>query len=149
MVIKNNKTIGLVIFVVGLVCMAYYGNHLYQAIVYPITGTVKEATVIGYKGKGSKEVLSSNDRGNKHAWSGRSPYFQFQDANHNLVKAYSHNPSVFVFFDYTIGDKISIAYPKNKPSEAIIDHWKEYPGIVFMILFSLLLLYMGVQFMFK
>lgn len=145
MVIKNKKTIGIFAIILGLCCIGYMGSIIYKMVVLPFTGTTTEATVIGYKIKGSKFVSDSKGSGSKTFFSGRSPFFEFTSTDHQRIKTYSHVMQVFILFNYDINDKIKIAYPKNDPQKAIILNWKEIPGILFIILFGALSLAVGIS----
>jgi Protein of unknown function (DUF3592) len=140
---NNPKIIGLVLLIVGLGVIWFWGSILYQISSLPLTGTTTEATVIGYKVSSNGARMVQNATSIKNFASGRSPFFEFVSDKKEMIKNYSNAPQIFVLFNYEIGEKITVAYPNNEPQKAVIINWKEFPGLLFMILFGLLMLIVG------
>jgi hypothetical protein len=140
---NNPKIIGLVLLIVGLGVIWFWGSILYQISSLPLTGTTTEATVIGYKVSSNGARMVQNATSIKNFASGRSPFFEFVSDKNEMIKNYSNAPQIFVLFNYEIGEKITVAYPNNEPKKAVIINWKEFPGLLFMMLFGLLMLIVG------
>jgi hypothetical protein len=150
MVIRNRKLIGLISAIVGFVVIVIWGNILFKIISLPIGGTTAQAKVIGYKanhGYGARMVSTSTSL--KHFASGKSPYFVFLSAKGDTVKNYSNAPQIFILFNYAIGDEIKVAYPHNEPQQAVIVNWREFPGLILMLAFGVLLLAVGKDYLIK
>ncbi|WP_298155043.1 DUF3592 domain-containing protein [Flavobacterium sp.] len=139
MIIRNKKIVTLITLVTGIAILLFWGNILFKMVSLPFTGKTAEATVTGYK------ISANGARKVQHATSvakplsGRSPFFEFTDAG-KAISTYSNAPQLFVLFNYELGEKITVAYPENEPQKAVIINWKELPGIIFMLLFGLLML---------
>lgn len=146
---NNPKIIGLVLLIVGLGVIWFWGSIFYQISSLPITGTTTEAKVIGYKVSSNGARMVQNATSIKNFASGRSPFFEFVSDKNEIIKNYSNAPQIFVLFNYEIGEKITVAYPNNEPQKAVIINWKEFPGLLFMILFGLLMLIVGKSYFFK
>lgn len=149
MVIRNRKLIGLISVVVGLAVVVIWGNILFKMICLPISGTTAEAKVIGYKanrGYGIRMVSSPSSL--KYFASGKSPYFVFLSSKGDTVKNYSNAPQIFILFNYSVGEEIKVAYPRNEPQQAVIVSWREFPGIMLMLAFGFLLLVVGKDYLF-
>jgi hypothetical protein len=142
---NNPKIIGLVMLIVGLGVLYIWGSALYKTIVYPTTGTTKQAKVIGYKvsHNGARMVKNSTKI------SGRGPFFEFISDENTTIKSYSNAPQLFILFNYEINEKIKVAYPNNNPEKAIIISWKEIPGLLLMIGFGILMLVVGKNYLLK
>ena len=150
MVIRNNKLIGLIILVVGLAVIIFWGNIAFKIISLPFTGIVTTARVIGYKsstGYGARMVQSPTSI--KKFASGKSPFFSFLSAKGDTIKTYSNAPQIFILFNYEVGNEIKIAYPKDKPENAVIINWREFPGLILMLAFGFLMLVVGKEYLFK
>lgn len=145
MVIHNKKAIGLIIIIVGLGIMLFWGNIFVKMLSLPFTGSVADAKVIGFKTKGSKHIVKNNNGG----LSGRSPFFEFVSDKNETIKAYSNAPQIFVLFNYEIGETINVGFPKNEPQKAVILSWKEYPGIFLMLALGLLCTVVGKNYLFQ
>lgn len=139
MVIYNRQAIGLIIIIVGLGIMLFWGNIFVKMLTLPFTGSVTNAKVIGFKTKGSKHIVKNNNGG----LSGRSPFFEFVSEKNDTIKAHSNAPQIFVLFNYEINENISVGYPTNEPQKAIILSWKEYPGIFLMLALGMLCMIVG------
>lgn len=140
---NNPKIIGLVLLIIGLGVIWFWGSILYQISSLPITGTTTDAKVIGYKVSSNGARMVRNATSIKNFASGRSPFFEFVSDKNEIIKNYSNAPQIFVLFNYKIGEKITVAYPNNEPQKAVIINWKEFPGLLFMMLFGLLMLIVG------
>lgn len=142
---NNPKIIGIVMLLVGLGITGFWSFGLFKIISYPITGTTREAKVIGYKisSYGAKMITTNRKL------SGRSPFFEFVSTENKTIKGYSKSPQIFVLFNYNLGEDITVAYPINKPNEAIIASWKELPGLLLMIGIGLLSVVVGKNYLFK
>lgn len=150
MVIRNRKFIGLISVIVGLAVIAIWGNILFKIISLPFTGTMAQAKVIGYKAeRGYGVKMVENPTSLKNFASGRSPFFSFLSAKGDTIKSYSNAPQIFVLFNYKIGEEIKIAYPADKPENAVIANWREFPGLILMLAFGILLLAVGKDYLFK
>lgn len=150
MMIRNNKLIGLIILVVGLAVIIFWGNIAFKIISLPFTGISTTAKVIGYKssrGYGARMVQSPNSI--KNFASGKSPFFSFLSAKGDTIKTYSNAPQIFILFNYEVGNEISIAYPKDKPENAVIINWREFPGLILMLAFGFLMLVVGKEYLLK
>lgn len=150
MVIHNRKLIGLISLLVGLAVILYWGSLMLKVSRLPFTGIMAQAKVIGYKsdsGYGARMVQSQMS--SKTIASGKSPFFSFLTAQGDTVKTYSNVPQIFILFNYKIGQEIDVAYPKNQPQKSVIINWREFPGLIFMILFGVLLLFVGKDYLFK
>lgn len=145
MVIHNRKAIGLIIIIVGLGIMLFWGNILVKMLSLPFTGSVADAKVIGFKTKGSKHIVKNNNGG----LSGRSPFFEFVSDKNDSIKAHSNAPQIFALFNYEINENISVGYPTNEPQKAVILSWKEYPGIFLMLALGLLCTVVGKSYLFQ
>lgn len=135
---------------VGLAVIYFWGKLLIQIIYLPVTGSTAQAQVIGYKsdhGFGVKMVQNASSF--KNFASGRSPFFVFLSSKGDSIKTYSNAPQLFILFNYKLGDKIPVAYPPNEPKKAVIVSWREFPGLVLMIAFGLLLLALAKDYLFK
>lgn len=146
---NNPKIIGLTMLLVGLGVLYFWGNSLYKTITYPITGTVVDAKVIGYKVSRNGARMVKNATSISKPLSGRSPFFEFITPENQTIKSYSNAPQLFILFNYEIDEKIKVAYPKNEPQKAIIVTWKELPGLLLMIGFGLLILVVGKNYLLK
>ena len=146
---NNPKIIGFIMLLVGLAIICFWGSVLFKTITYPITGTVTEAKVIGYKVSRNGVRMVQNATSINKPLSGRSPFFEFKTIDHQTIKNYSNAPQIFVLFNYNIGEKIDIAYPTNQPKKAIIISWKEFPGMLLMIAFGILMLVVGKSYLFQ
>jgi hypothetical protein len=142
---NNPKIIGIVMLLVGLGITGFWGFGLFKMATYPFTGTTRDAKVIGYKisSYGAKMITTNRKL------SGRSPFFEFVSEDGQTVKSYSKSPQIFVLFNYEIGENCTVAYPTNKPNEAIIASWKELPGLLLMIGIGLLSVVVGKNYWFK
>lgn len=142
---NNPKIIGIVMLLVGLGITGFWGFGLFKMVTYPFTGTTREAKVIGYKisSYGAKMITTNRKL------SGRSPFFEFVSTENKTIKGYSKSPQIFVLFNYKLGENITVAYPTNKPNEAIIASWKELPGLLLMIGIGLLSVVVGKNYLFK
>ena len=149
MKIHNPKLIGLIILLVGLFIFVSQMTIVYKMVVYPITENFAKAKVIGYKISRNGARMVQNSSGTKTALSGRSPFFEFETTNNEVVKTYSDALQIFFLFNYEIGEEIKVAYPNENPNKAIILSYKELPGIVFMLLFAVLCLAVGKSYLFK
>ena len=129
--------------------MAFWGSLAYKIITVPFTGTTVQAKVIGFKVSRNGARMVQNATSIKNFVSGRSPFFGFTTAKGDTIKTYSNAPQIFVLFNYAIGDEIKIAYPNNEPEKAVIVNWKEFPGILLMLAFGVLLLFVGKDYLFK
>ncbi len=150
MVIRNRKLIGLISAVVGLAVIIIWGNILFKIISLPFAGTTAQAKVIGYKadhGYGVRMVQNSTSL--KNFASGRSPFFSFLSAKGDTIKSYSNAPQIFILFNYETGEEIKVAYPADKPENAVIINWREFPGLLLMLAFGVLLLAVGKDYLFK
>lgn len=142
---NSPKIIGIVMLLVGAAILGFWGNGLYKTATYPFTGITSQARIIGYKvsANGARMVKSNK------TLSGKSPYFEFVTANKDTIKKYSKSPQVLILFNYDIEDKVTIAYPKNQPSESVIISWKEFPGILLMLSFGVVIIVVGKSYLFK
>lgn len=138
--------IRLAFVLTGLFCVGFNAYNIYNITRLPFTGETATAKVTGYKisRNGAKKV--QNPSSISKPLSGRSPWFDFKTSDNQAISTYSHALSVFVFFNYNIGDDIKVAYPKDAPEQAVILHWKEFPGMIFMMLFGVLCIYMAFVF---
>jgi hypothetical protein len=137
---KNNKLIGLIMLTIGLGIFFYWGNILTQMVYLPFSGRTTEAKIIGFKSKGSKWIIKNGNNGSKSVLTGKSPFFEFVSNNNEIIKSQSKAPQVFVFFNYSIGEKISVAYPIGDTGNAVILNWREIPGLLLMLAFGFLII---------
>ncbi|MFM2369199.1 MAG: hypothetical protein RL619_1499, partial [Bacteroidota bacterium] len=93
---NNPKIIGLVLLIVGLGVIWFWGSILYQISSLPLTGTTTEATVIGYKVSSNGARMVQNATSIKNFASGRSPFFEFVSDKNEMIKNYSNAPQIFV-----------------------------------------------------
>ncbi len=105
MFINNNekqqpKIIGLVMLIVGFGVLSFWWNALYKTIIYPMSGSIAQAKVIGYKVSHNGARMVTTHR----KLSGRSPYFEFVSDN-QTIKSYSKSPQLFMLFNYEINEK--------------------------------------------
>lgn len=151
MVIRNRKLIGLISLMVGLAVILFWGGLVLKIAQLPFIGTMTQAKVIGYKsnngGYGARMVQSQTSF--KTLASGRSPFFSFLTSQGDTIKTYSDAPQVFILFNYEIGQQIKVAYPKNEPQKVVIVNWREFPGLIFMVIFGLLLIFVGKDYLLK
>jgi hypothetical protein len=148
MQIQNPKIIGLIMLLVGLGIVGYWGLYVYKIANYAMTGSTATAKVIGYKVSGYGTRMVKNPSSSKSLFSGRSPFFEFTTANGEVIKDYSRSPQIFVLFNYDIDETIRVAYPSTQPDKAVVVSCKEFPGLIFMILFGLLCMIVGKSFIF-
>lgn len=134
--------------VMGLACFGYYGTLLYQIVTLPLTGHTATAKVTGYKisSNGARQVQHPSSTGKP--FKGRSPWFEFKTLDNQTISTYSEALQFFTFLGYEIGDEITVAYPKDVPHKAVIISWKEFPGILFMMIFGLLFIIASKSFLF-
>lgn len=149
MAIRNRKSIGLIALVAGLAIILFWGANLYKICSLPFTGISTDAEVIGYKisSNGARKVQKPSST--KSFASGRSPFFSFVTAGGDTVVTYSNAPQIFVLFNYDIGDHITVAYPSKAPHQAVIVNWREFPGLLLMIAFGLLMLIISKSYLSK
>jgi Protein of unknown function (DUF3592) len=131
--------IGLSMLLLGLFCIGFQGLQLYRIIATPLTGTTVVGEITGYKisSNGARKVENASSA--SRPFKGRSPWFEFKTTNNQTISTYSNAMQLFSFFNYDVGQKVTIAYDKSTPEKAVIINWREFPGIIFMILFGLLL----------
>ncbi len=149
MVIGNSKSIGFITLVVGLAVILFWGANLYKICSLPFTGVATNAKIIGYKvsSNGARKVQKPSSA--KRFASGRSPFFSFVAAKGDTVVSYSDAPQLFILFNYRIGDEVTVAYSHGAPNKAVIVNWREFPGILLMLAFGFLLLFVGKDYLFK
>lgn len=145
---SNPKTIGLVMLVVGLGIICFWGYSLFKLTTYPFTGNTTEAKIIGYKVSANGVRMIKNDSSSNKLFAARSPFFEFTTNNKN-VKTYSKSPQLITFFNYIIGDNVTVAFPKDQPEKAVIVSWKEIPGLLLMISIGLLCVVVGKSYLFN
>jgi Protein of unknown function (DUF3592) len=140
--------IGLSMVLLGLFCIGFQGLQLYRIVVTPLTGSTAVAEITGYKmsAYGARKVENPNSI--SRPFKGRSPWFDFKTPDNQTISTYSRVMQLFSFFGYEVGQKVTIAYDKNTPEEAVIVNWREFPGIIFMMLFGLLCLIVSKEFIF-
>jgi hypothetical protein len=133
----------MLLFGIGL--SFYTLSFVYKMLVYPQKGELKTAKVIGYKisSNGARMVQSNK------TLSGRSPFFEFVTHDNQTIKKHSNLPQIFVFFNYELGEKVTVAYPNNEPQKAIVLSWKEIPGLLLLIGLGVLSVFVGKEFMLK
>lgn len=143
--IQNTKAIGFIILLFGIGLSFYTSSFVYKMLVYPQKGELKTAKIIGYKisSNGARMVQSNK------TLSGRSPFFEFVTNDNQTIKSYSKSPQIFFLFNYEINEKVTVAYPNNNPEKAIVLSWKEIPGLLLMIGFGMLSLFVGKEFILK
>ena len=127
----------------GLFCIGFHGLNLYRIVVTPIIGSTAMAEVTGYK-------ISSNGARktqNLSSLKGKSPWFDFKTADNQVISTYSKALQLFYLFGYDIGEKITVAYTNDAPEDAVIVDWREFPGLLFMILFGLLCVWISKEFL--
>ena len=141
--------IGLSMLCLGLFCIGFQGLNLYRIVATPITGTTATAEVTGFKisSYSAKKVLNPISSGK--SFKGRSPWFDFKTADNQAISTYSNALQLFYFFGYDLGEKITVAYHADAPEDAVIVDWREFPGLVFMILLGLLCVVVSKEFLFK
>lgn len=142
---NNPKIVGLVMLFFGIGMLLFCMNNLYKAATYYTNGTTTQATVVGYKisRNGAQMVKSSK------SLAGKIPFFEFVTPNNQAIKSYSKSPQIVMFFNYEIGEKVTVAYPNNNPEKAILLSWKEIPGMLLLIGFGLLAIIVGKSYFFK
>lgn len=145
---SNPKIIGLVMLVVGLGIICFWGYSLFKLTTYPFTGNTTEAKIIGYKISTNGARMVKNDSSSNKLFAARSPFFEFTTNNKN-IKIYSKSPQLIIFFNYIIGDKVTVAFPKDQPKKAVIVSWKEIPGLLLMISIGLLCVVVGKSYLFN
>ena len=137
--IQNTKAINFIMLLFGMIILFYTSSIAYKMIIYLQKGEVKTAKIIGYK-------ISSNGvrmvQSNKTI-AGRSPFFEFSTSDNQTIKQYSNLPQIFFLFNYDLNEKVTVAYPKNEPEKAIILSWKEIPGLLLLIGFGILSVFIG------
>ncbi|MCP9745488.1 hypothetical protein [Lacihabitans sp. CS3-21] len=143
MKIQNNRIVGFIMLVIGLGIFFYWGNILAKMVYLPFSGTTTEAKVIGFKSKGSKWIVKNGNSGSKNILTGKRPFFEFISIKNELIKSHSKAPQIFVFFNYSIGEKISVAYPLDNAANSIILNWREVPGLLMMLAFGILIIVVG------
>lgn len=146
MVIRNRKLIGLIALLVGIAVVLFWGNILYKICSLPFNGITTPAKVIGYKPKRGYGVQMVEKPTFSSA---KSPFFSFLSAKGDTIKTYSNAPQIFILFNYQVGDEITVAYPVNMPQKAVIVNWKEFPGLILMLAFGLLLVFVGKDYLLK
>jgi len=142
---NNPKIIGFTMLLVGFAVIGFWGLGLFKIATYPFTGTATQAKIIGYKKSSYGAKMITTNR----KLSGRSPFFEFISEERKTVKGYSKSPQIFVLFNYEIGENCTVAYPKNKPEEAVITSWKEIPGLLLMIALGTLIVVVGKSYLLK
>ncbi len=143
MVIKNKIMIATIVLLFGLGVSFFAGYIMYKMITYPFSQQCTQAIVTGFKVSRNGAQKVENNSGIKRALSGRSPFFKFTSQTNQTIETYSLVPQIFVLFNYTKEEKIKIAYAKNNPKDAVILSYKEWPGIIFLLLFGVLATVVG------
>jgi hypothetical protein len=141
--------IGLSMLLLGLFCIGFQALSLYKIVITPFTGETTTAVITGYKvsHNGARKVLNPASSGN--SFKGRSPWFDFKTTDNQLVSTYSNTLQLFYLFGYDMNENVKIAYHKDAPEQAIIIDWREFPGLIFMILFGLLCIVVSKEFLLK
>lgn len=150
MVIRNRKMIGLIMVLVGVAVILFWGSILFKILTLPFTGTLAQAKVIGYKSdRGYGARMVQNTTSIKRFASGRSPFFSFVSAKGDTIKTYSNAPQIFILFNYEVGEEVKVAYPTVDAQKAVIINWREFPGLLLMLAFGFLILVVSKEYLFK
>ena len=144
----KQKGIGLLMLIVGLGVIGFWGMGCYKMLTYPFTGSTAQAKIIGYKISSNGARMVQKDNASSKLFAARSPFFEFT-INNQTIKAYSKSPQLITFLNYKISDEVLVAFPQDLPKNAVIVYWKEVPGLVFMIGFGLLILLVGKSYLFQ
>jgi hypothetical protein len=144
----KQKSIGIIMLIVGLGCGFYSLKLLYNFTTLPFRGTTAVGHIIGYKVSHNGARLVENSSSIKKPLSGRSPFFNFKAGN-QTIKTYSHSPQLLSLLNYDIGDEVTVAYPSGSPQDAIIISWRELPGLLFLLAFGLLIVVVGKSYLFS
>ncbi len=141
--------IGLCMLCLGLFCLGFHGLNLYRIIVTPLTGSTAIAEITGYKVSSNGARKVQNSTSSTKSFKGRSPWFDFKTTDNQTISTYSKALQLFYLFGYDIGEKVTVAYPNDAPEQAVIVDWREFPGLLFMMLFGLLAIVVSKEFLFK
>jgi hypothetical protein len=141
--------IGLSMVLLGLFCIGFQGLNLYRIVVTPFTGSTATAVITGFKIShySARKVLNPISSGS--SLKGRSPWFDFKTADNQTISTYSNALQLFYVFGYDMNEKVTVAYHKDAPEQAVIVNWREFPGLIFMMLFGLLCVVVSKEFLFK
>lgn len=143
MQIKNNKSIGIIMYIVGICIIVFWGLALLKIIYYPLTGKIVKGEVIGFKVSSNGAIIVIKNSGSSKLISGRSPFYKYTDHLNIENMNYSKSHQLFNFLNYQMNEKIKIAYLNNKPKESIIISLKEIPGLLFMLIFGFVIIIVG------
>jgi hypothetical protein len=143
MKIKNNKLVGLIAVIIGLLIIAYC---LFICSV-AFTGTYASAKISGYKisSNGARKVQA--DSKSAKLFSGRSPYVTFKTTDNKVIETYSRIPQLFTSLNYNLQDEVNIKYNESNPSRIFILSPKELPGVIFLLLIGTLFSVVGFSFL--
>lgn len=140
---KNKKTIGITMYLIGIGIMFFWGIALLKIIYFPIAGSTVQGVIIGFKVSTNGASMVNKSLGSGKLLSGRSPFFKYFDHLDVENVNYSKSPQLFNLFNYQLNEKIKIAYLNDKPKESIIISLKEIPGLLFMLIFGLVIIIVG------
>jgi len=137
--IITKKNIGYFVIIMGVAILVYSSSIVYKMIVYPQIGEVNNAKIIDYQSISNDTKMIQS----KKSLSGINPFFEFYTTNNKTIISCSNSLQFIAFFNYKIGESITVAYPKNQPNDAIILSIKELPSIIYLYILSILFIFIG------
>ncbi|OJU50840.1 MAG: hypothetical protein BGN96_08335 [Bacteroidales bacterium 45-6] len=144
--IHNKKLIGLIASLVGLAILGYMAFAV-------TTVFYNQKTTASVSGFVNPKYFSSRKTENEHSSSnflkGRIPYVKFVTEKGQSVETYSAVPQLFAFMGYHLHDEVNLYYNPQRPTQAFVADVRELPGLFLMLLFGLLLTWMGKSFLFQ
>ncbi len=144
--IYNKKLIGAITILVGLAILGYM-LFAVSAVFYNQKTTATVSGFVNPKYLSSRK--SENERSSSNLLKWRKHYVKFDTPKGEPIEIYSAVPQLFAFTGYHLHEEVNLYYNPQRPTQVFIANVRELPGLFLMLLFGLLLTWMGKIFLFE